>query len=40
MHKEFTGGATPKFLEFFCELSSDAKLPIRYDIDANGKCFG
>src|SRR5262249_4876529 len=40
MRKEFTCGAAPKFLEFFCQLSCNTKLPIRHNIDAGGKRFG
>jgi hypothetical protein len=40
MRKKFTGGAAPKFFELFCQLSRYAKLPIRHDINASGKCLG
>jgi hypothetical protein len=40
MREEFIGGTAPKFFESFCELSRNAKLPIRYNIDAGGKRFG
>jgi hypothetical protein len=35
MRKEFAGGTTPKFFEFFGQLSRNAKLPIRHDIDTD-----
>jgi hypothetical protein len=34
MRKKVTGGAAPEFLEFFCQFSSNAKLPSWHDIDA------
>ncbi len=40
MRKKFTGGAAPEFLEFFCEFSSNTKLPFRHDLDAFGERFG
>jgi hypothetical protein len=40
IRKKFTGGTVPKFFEFFCEFSRDAKLPIRHDIDAGAECLG
>ena len=39
IYKKLAGGAATEFLEFFCQLSCDAKLPIRHDIDASGECF-
>jgi hypothetical protein len=39
MGKKFAGGATPKFFKSFCQLSRNAKLPIRHDIGTNGKCL-
>jgi len=39
MFEKLAGDAATEFLEFFCQLSCDAKLAIRHDIDASGKCF-
>src|SRR6266542_4342849 len=40
MCEELTGTATAELLEFFCQLSGDAKLPIRHHTNAGGKCLG
>ena len=40
MRKEFTGLAAPEFLEFFRQLSRNAKLPIWHDTDAGGQRLG
>src|SRR6476620_3428922 len=40
MCEELAGGAAAELLKFFCQLSGDAKLPIRHHIRAGGESFG
>ncbi len=40
MGKQFAGRAAAKFFKFFGQLTRDAKLSIRHDLDASFQCFG
>jgi hypothetical protein len=37
--EQFGSSAPTKFLKLFCQLTSDAQLPVRHDGTASLKCF-
>jgi hypothetical protein len=39
MCKKLAGSATAELLKLFCQLSCDAKLPLRHQINTSGECF-